>query len=246
MSMKRFKLTIQYDGTNFCGWQKQPNGTSVQETLTEAFLKISTVAKVTGSGRTDSGVHARSAVCHVDTDTTTPAKNIPRAVNSHLPDTVAVIDCEEVDESFHARYSAKSKTYAYHFYVSDVRQPLKERFSVRLNTKPDIELMREGARFIIGEHDFKCFLARGSSVKDTVRTIYSLDIIESEEDITIKVTGNGFLYNMVRIIAGTLIEVGYKKRAPRDIEEAINQKSRKLSGKTLPAKGLELFSVQYI
>ena len=139
--MQRYKLTIQYDGTDFCGWQVQPNGVSVQETLTNALLKISKSASVTASGRTDSGVHARAMVCHADLDTTTPTENIARAVNCHLPNSVAVLSCEKVDDTFHARYSAKRKTYVYHLYVSENKLPLKERYSVRLDRAPDISLM---------------------------------------------------------------------------------------------------------
>lgn len=243
--MKRYKITVQYDGTDFCGWQYQPNGVSVQECLTDAFLKIAKRASITASGRTDSGVHARSAVCHVDLDTTTPTDKIAKAVNCHLPDSIAVLSVEEVGEDFHARYSAKRKTYAYHFYVCENKLPLKERYSVRLDKMPDIELMKKGAEKIVGKHDFKCFLASGSSVENTEREIYSIDIEQNGIDISIKVCGNGFLYNMVRIIAGTLLDAGYSKKSAEDIENAICQKDRNLSGKTLPAKGLELFSVEY-
>lgn len=244
--MKRYKITVQYDGTDFCGWQYQPNGISVQECLTNAFLKISESASVTASGRTDSGVHARGAVCHVDLDTTTPTDKIAKAVNCHLPDSIAVLSAEEVSEDFHARYSAKRKTYVYHFYVSEIKLPLKERYSVRLDKMPDIDLMKKGAEKIVGKHDFKCFLASGSSVENTEREIYSLTVEQSGIDISVKVCGNGFLYNMVRIIAGTLLDVGYKRKSAQDVENAIREKDRNLSGKTLPAKGLELFSVEYI
>lgn len=244
--MQRYKLTIQYDGTDFCGWQVQPNGVSVQETLTNALLKISKSASVTASGRTDSGVHARAMVCHADLDTTTPTENIARAVNCHLPNSVAVLSCEKVDDTFHARYSAKRKTYVYHLYVSENKLPLKERYSVRLDRAPDISLMQKGADAIRGKHDFKCFLASGSSVENTEREIYSLTVEKKGIDIEIKVCGNGFLYNMVRIIAGTLLDVGYGKKSVADIERALSEKDRNLSGKTLQAKGLELYSVEYI
>lgn len=244
--MKRLKVTVQYDGTDYCGWQKQLNGTSVQEKLTEAFCSIAQNVSVTGSGRTDSGVHARAMVCHVDADITVPIKNIPKAVNAHLPSDIAVLSCEEVDKDFHARYSAKRKTYAYHVYVSELTLPLLERYAVRLDTKPNVEMMRLASAEIVGEHDFKCFLASGSSVKDTVRTVYSIDIEEKDKEIVFKVCGNGFLYNMVRIIVGTLLEVGYGRKSADDIKEAIASGERKKSGKTYPAKGLELFSVDYI
>ena len=243
--MKRYKITVQYDGTDFCGWQYQPNGVSVQECLTNAFLKISNQASITASGRTDSGVHARCAVCHVDSDTTTPTDKIPKAVNCHLPDSIAVLSAEEVGEEFHARYSAKRKTYVYHFYVSENKLPLRERYCVRLDKMPDISLMKLGAEKMVGKHDFKCFLASGSSVENTEREIYFIDVEQNGIDLSIKVCGNGFLYNMVRIIAGTLLDVGYGKKSALDVEKAIREKDRNLSGKTLPAKGLELFSVEY-
>ena len=244
--MKRYKLTVQYDGTDYCGWQTQPNGVTVQETLTKALQKISKSASVTGCGRTDSGVHARAMVCHADLDTTTPTKNIPRAVNCHLPDSISVLECEEVTEDFHARYSAKRKTYVYHLYVSENKLPLKERYSVRLDKMPDISLMQKGAQKIVGKHDFRCFLASGSSVENTEREIYFLNVEQNGIDITVSICGNGFLYNMVRIIVGTLLDVGYGRKSEIDVEKAILEKDRNLSGKTLPAKGLELYSVEYI
>lgn len=244
--MMRYKVTVQYDGTNYCGWQKQPNGVSIQEKLTEAFSVVARDVSVTGSGRTDSGVHARAMVCHVDAETSVPVESLAKAVNSHLPTDIAVLSCEIADKDFHARYSAKRKTYAYHVYVSETTLPLLERYAVRLDKKPNIEQMKKGAREIVGEHDFKCFLASGSSVKDTVRTVYSIDIEEQGEEIVFKVCGNGFLYNMVRIIVGTLLEVGYGKKSPNEIKEAILSGERNKSGKTYPAKGLELFSVDYI
>ncbi len=242
----RYKLVIQFDGTDYCGWQKQPNGPSVQEVLTKAISEIAKEVSVTGSGRTDSGVHARAMVCHVDMETSVPEKNLAKAINAHLPESVSVLSVERVGKDFHARYSAKRKTYAYRLYVSELTLPLKERYAVRLDSMPDILAMKEGAKEIVGEHDFKCFLASGSSVKDTVRTVYSIEIESNGEDIVFKITGNGFLYNMVRIIVGTLLEVGYHKKTPYDIKEAIKSGDRRKSGKTLASKGLELFSVEYI
>lgn len=241
----RYKIVVQFDGTAYCGFQVQPNGISVQQVLTEAFQKIGNSVAVTGSGRTDSGVHARAMVCHVDMTSTVPEKNIAKAVNAHLPSDVSVLSAEIAEDGFHARYSAKQKTYAYRLYVSDIALPLKERYSVRIKTSPDLDKMREGAKEFIGKKDFRAFLASGSSVQDTVREIYSIEIENQDQDITVKITGNGFLYNMVRIIVGTLLDVGYGKKTPEQVKEIIKSRERKNSGKTLPAKGLELFSVEY-
>ncbi|MBQ2714930.1 MAG: tRNA pseudouridine(38-40) synthase TruA [Clostridia bacterium] len=244
--MKRYVLTIQYDGTNYCGWQSQKNGESVQQVLVRALKTIAVgEVKLVGSGRTDAGVHAEAQVAHVDMETSVPAKKISLAVNAKLPDDVRVLSSKEAGEGFHARYSAKKKTYLYSVYVADTVLPLKDRYSLRIDKLPDIEKMKEGAKVVVGKHDFRCFLASGSSVVDTVREIYSIDIIQKGEEIVFLVCGSGFLYNMVRIIVGTLLDIGYGKKKVEDLAQAIEEKNRKLCGKTVSAKGLRLHSVEY-
>lgn len=244
--MKRYKLTVQYDGTDYRGWQKQKNGISVQEVLTDALKKIAVgEVKVTGSGRTDSGVHARGQVAHVDMTTSVPASKIPLAVNVHLPSDIAVTHSEEVSLDFHARYGAKAKTYEYRAYVSATTLPLLDRYALRLDKAPDVSRMQECAKVFLGEHDFRGFMASGSSVKDTTRTIYDISVESIGDEIVFRVTGNGFLYNMVRIIVGTLLDVGYSKRSTIEVIKAVEGGDRSLSGKTVPSRGLTLHSVIY-
>ena len=242
----RIKLTVSYDGTDFCGWQKQKNGVSVQETL-ETALKTLTGEniKVTGSGRTDAGVHAAGQVAHFDTESPIPPEKFCKALNCILPDAVKVIKSEKADENFNAVKSAKVKTYAYHIYISDVVLPLKERFAAMVPYRLDVKKMEKVANAIVGTHDFKCFSATGGSVKTTVRTVYSIDILRNGSDIEILVSGNGFLYNTVRIIAGTLIAAGCDKLSEKDVLSAFLSQNRKLLGKTMPAKGLCLKYVKY-
>lgn len=243
--MKRYRLTIQYDGTNYCGWQAQPNGTSIQEVLTKALQEIAVgEVKLTGSGRTDSGVHAKGQVAHVDMDTSVPGDKIALATNPRLPSDISIISSEEVDDSFHARYSAKRKTYEYRLYVSDCTLPLLDRYALRLDKAPDIKAMKDVAKLIVGTHDFKAFMSSGSSVKDTVRTIYDISIT-GDKEIVVKITGNGFLYNMVRIIVGTILDVGYGKIDKTDVGLALKVGDRNLAGKTVLARGLVLHSVEY-
>ena len=242
----RVKIVISYDGTNYCGWQIQPNGTSVQKILEDALFEITgEKTKIKGSGRTDAGVHSLGQVAHFDTNRSIPAKNFYRAFNIHLPDDIKVLSSEEVDKDFNACSSAKKKTYRYSTYVSPTILPLKERFSIQLKRQPDLEKMRECAKLFIGEHDFKCMTASGSGAKTTVRTIFEINIVQKEQDLDFFVCGNGFLYNMVRIMIGTLIAVGNGKINEKDVEQMLSTQKRNLGGKTLVAKGLTLMSVEY-
>ena len=242
----RVKITVGYDGTNYCGWQVQPNGLTVQECVENAvFLATGEKVRVTGSGRTDAGVHAQGQVAHFDTNCTIPPQKIYKALNIHLPRDIRVMDSELVDDNFHACNCAKRKTYRYSFYISNVEKPLKDRYAVMLEKLPDIELMKASARLFIGEHDFKAFCSSGSGAKTTVRTIYSVDVVLKEKDLNVTVTGNGFLYNMVRIMVGTLLEVGYGKIPLSTIEQMLKTGKRTLGGKTLSARGLRLEQVEY-
>ena len=243
--MKKILLTIQYNGKNFAGWQVQPNKRTIQGVLEEAISKL-LQEKITlfASGRTDSGVHAVGQKVHFDTSATIPPKNFKSALNSVLSHDIRVTNSKRVDDEFNARYSAKEKTYIYSLYYGD-ENALKSRYKTHLKITPNIEVMKSACKVLEGTHDFKCFLASGSSVKDTVRTIYSIKIIKKGKDIDIKVSGNGFLYNMVRIIVGTLIGVSENRISLEDIKTALETGDRKKVGKTMPPQGLCLYSVSY-
>lgn len=242
----RIKITLSYDGTDFCGWQKQKNGVSVQGTVEDAIFALTGErVSVVGSGRTDAGVHAKGQVAHFDTQSDVPPERFYKALNTFLPDAVKVLSSEKVSDKFNANRTAKRKTYEYSLYVSDVEEPLKERYSVRVYGNLSIEKMRAAAETLTGEHDFKAFSATGSGVKTTVRTVYGISVDKTGEDIKIKVCGNGFLYNMVRIMAGALVKTGKGEIAESDIIKALDTGDRTLLGETMPAKGLCLLGVEY-
>lgn len=256
----RYRAVISYYGANYVGWQRQLNGLSVQEVLEKALEKtFGAPTSATASGRTDAGVHALGQVVHFDADTSIPTDKIPFAVNTHLPDDVSMLSCEIAPENFNARFSAKRKTYCYKIYVSKHRLPVLELDHEHITYPLDLDKIEQAAKIIEGTHDFKCFEASGSVVKNTVRTVYSVDVATRHFDnatlradgkffdgeLSISVTGNGFLYNMVRIIAGTLVYVGIGKLTPQDVSRILETGDRKAAGKTLGAKGLTLMSVQY-
>ena len=244
--MKTIKLTISYDGTNYVGWQSQKNGVSVQDLIEEALEKVvKRKIRITGSGRTDAGVHALGQVANFKTDSSVPPERFALALNTYLPHDIRVLKSESAPDDFNARYSSKRKKYRYSAFISDISLPLKDRFALHLETAPDIEKMKEAARIFVGEHDFKSFSSTGSTVKTTVRTVYSIDISERDGDITIDVLGNGFLYNMVRIIAGSLFAIGYGKTTINALIEALSGAKRPNVCTTLPAQGLCLVSVDY-
>ncbi len=242
----RVKLIVEYDGTNYAGWQRQKNGLSVQEVLEKAFEAASGErAAIHGAGRTDAGVHALAQVAHLETNCTIPADKISFAMNMHLPPDIRVKQSEQADMNFHARFCAKGKSYRYTI-ANTVHAPAIGRFTAaHVRGVLDLEAMRKAAAYIIGTHDFACFCASGSEVKDTVRTIYNISITEEEPLIHIDVRGSGFLYHMVRIIAGTLIEIGLKKRLPESMADIIASCDRNMAGVTAPAKGLMLVAVEY-
>ena len=245
----RVKLLVSYDGTAYCGWQTQKNGLSIQQVLEETLEKITgEKIKITGSGRTDAGVHAKGQTASFETNCTIPPEKYLKALNSLLPNDIRVIKSQKASEDFDARKSAKRKTYAYTFYLGETENPLVDRYALFLEKTPDISLMQECLDLILGEKDFKCFKASGSGAKTTVRTIYSASVTEEKGNPTklvLRVTGNGFLYNMVRTLSGTVLDYAYKKKDKSNIEEMLKTGNRKLCGKTLPAKGLCLESVEY-
>ena len=240
------KLVVTYDGTDFSGWQIQKSGRTVQGEIQSA-LKTLTGEDITltGSGRTDAGVHALGQVASFETSATIPPKNFAKALNTILPSDVKIISSEQVEDGFNARKHAKKKTYRYSLYRSDCALPLKERYAFRIDKDLDLAKMQDCASALVGENDFKAFCATGSSVKTTTRTIYSFEVNKNGDDITFTVCGNGFLYNMVRIMVGTLIKAGEGKIGKADIEKMLTEGKRNLGGATISAKGLTLVSVEY-
>ena len=242
----KIKLTVSYDGTNYYGWQSQKEYVSVQQTLVEAIFKVTgEKVKLTASGRTDAGVHAVGQVASFVTNSTVPPENFAKALNTALPNDVKVLKSQMVSDDFNARSSAKRKTYRYSVYLSNVIEPLKDRYKEMVYGKIDIEKMISASKHLIGTHDFKGFCATGSTDTTTVRTIYSLDIVKNGEDVDFYITGNGFLYNMVRIIVGTLIKIGRNKLSEQDLLTMLNTGDRSFGGETISAKGLCLMSVEY-
>lgn len=245
--MRNFKLTLQYEGTRYQGWQRQESTDNTIQGKLELLLSKMCGQKVEiqGSGRTDAGVHAASQIAnfHADTDKTT--EEILDYMNQYLPEDIAVLAVEEVPERFHSRLNAKGKVYRYQIINSKIPSVFDRRYGYQLEEKLDIEAMRRAADYLEGTHDFQSFTSAKKGKKSTVRTIESI-VIEAEGDkLILTYTGDGFLYHMVRIITGTLIEVGLGKRKPEDIVAILNAKEREQAGYLVPAKGLTLMQVQY-
>ena len=244
--MKRILLTISYDGTNYSGWQKQKNAVTVQGEFDKACSTLfKTDIESIGASRTDAGVHALGQRAVIDVDTSIPAEKIPLALNPLLPDDIVVTHAEEVDADFNPRFKALKKTYEYSIYNAPFRNPIYRNYSEYVRCELDLDSMRTACEAFVGEHDFRAFCASGNSSKTTVRIIYSLDVEKDGDFIKIRVTGNGFLYNMVRIIAGTLIYVGEGRIAPDDLPEIIASGDRRKAGKTAGPSGLVLVKIMY-
>ncbi len=244
--MSRLLFTIRYDGGNYHGWQVQNNGVTVQKTVQNALESvIGTHVSVTGCSRTDSGVHANMFCFHTDIKCSIPINRFPAALNAHLPNDIAVISCKEVDDNFHARYSSVGKNYVYRIYDSDIRDPFFNGYAYHYKGKLNADLMNHAALHFIGEHDFAGFCSSGSSVEDTVRNVSECNVFRNGDIVTVNVSANGFLYNMVRIIVGTLIEVSEGKISPDDLTGIIASCDRNSAGRTAPACGLYLNEVFY-
>jgi len=244
--MKNVKLTIQYDGTFFSGWQRQLNGRTVQAEIEKALsIILKKNIKINGSGRTDAGVHALGQVANFREDFTIPIDRIPRALNGLLPEDISILSAVEVDKDFHARYSAKGKKYIYKIYNSKVRSALLRNSSYWVAEALEIEKMKMAAKCFVGEHDFKGFMASSSKVKKTIRTIYSFDVCVDHKMIIIETSGNGFLHNMVRIMAGTLVDIGKNRIKSEDLSDIIKIGMRERAGHTAPPQGLYLAEVYY-
>lgn len=241
--MKRIKMTVAYDGTNYCGWQIQPNGITIEQVLNDALTELlGEKIVVSGASRTDSGVHSKGNICVFDTNTRMPGEKISYAINQRLPEDIVVVGSEEVADDWHPRYVNSRKTYEYRILNRRFPDPTRRLDTYFFHYELDVEKMQKAASFLEGQHDFKSFCSVGSQVKTTTRTIYSCSVTKDGDIVKIRVTGNGFLYNMVRIIAGTLIQVGNGNIAPDKIPEILEACDRNMAGPTAPANGLTMIS----
>ena len=244
--MRNIKLIVEYDGTNYAGWQRQNNVITIQQKVEEAIeIVTGTFSEVTGSSRTDAGVHARGFVCNFHTESKIPSSNFKKALNSFLPEDIVIIDSKEVDEEFHSRFDSSGKRYVYTIVTGAERPAIGRNYVYYLHRNLDMEKMKEASRYFLGTHDFSAFKKTGSSVKTSVRTIKELQIVKEEKTIKFSIVGDGFLYNMVRIIVGTLLEVGVGRFSPEYIVDIIKSKDRSKAGKSVPASGLCLEEVYY-
>lgn len=245
--MKRIKLIVAYDGTNYCGWQVQPNAVTVEGVLNQALTELlREEIKVTGASRTDSGVHSLGNVAVFDTETRIPPEKIAVALNQRLPDDIVVQDSCQVADDFHPRHCNSKKTYEYRILNRKFPMPTRRLDTYFFYRPLDLERMQQAAAFLKGPHDFKSFCSTNSPVEDTVRTIYGLDVYREEDVITIRVQGSGFLYNMVRIIAGTLIQAGLGVIQPEDLPAMLEARDRGAAGPTAPACGLTMIGIEYL
>lgn len=244
--MRRLLLTLRYDGGNYHGWQVQPNGVTVQQTLQDAIEAVTGVRSgVIGCSRTDAGVHAEMFCCTFDTDSAIRAEKVPAALNAHLPRDIAVYACREVASDFHPRYAACGKRYAYRIWNAAARNPFMEGRALHLTAPLDVPLLNTCAQQLVGRHDFAAFCAAGSTVEDTVRTVRAASVSRDGDVVTFTVEADGFLYNMVRIMCGTLLDIA-SGRLPQDaIPKALASCDRGDAGITAPAAGLFLEKVFY-
>ena len=247
--MRRIKLTVAYDGTNYCGWQVQPNGITIEEVLNKAICTLTgEEIAVIGASRTDSGVHAMGNIAVFDTGSRIPAERFSYALNQRLPEDIVVTKSEEVSLDWHPRYQNSLKTYEYHILNTKTPVPTKRLYNCFVSFDLDVNRMRQGAQYLLGEHDFAAFCCIRTNAKTTVRTVTDLQIQQNPlkpEEITIRITGNGFLYNMVRIIAGVLIRVGRGFYEPEKVLELLEGRERKKEAVTAPPQGLCLMEIVY-
>lgn len=245
--MKRVMLIVAYDGTNYHGWQMQPNAVTIEQILNE---KLSELLKediqVIGASRTDAGVHAEGNVAVFDTNTSIPGEKISYALNHLLPEDIVIQESFEVEPDFHPRKCESIKTYQYRILNRNFNLPVKGRNAYHFYRKLDLDKMREAAAYFVGKHDFKNFCSSHTQAKSTIRIIYSFDIEEEDEEIVLTVSGNGFLYNMVRMLTGTLLDVGTGRMSPDKIPELLAAKERVHSPNTAPARGLTLLDIEYL
>lgn len=244
--MKRIKLIVAYDGTNYCGWQVQPNGETIEGVLNRTLSELlKEEIKVIGASRTDSGVHSLGNVAVFDTETRIPPEKICLALNQRLPEDIVVQESCQVADDFHPRHCDSTKTYEYRILNRKIPMPTRRLDTYFFYRNLDVDLMKQGASYIEGTHDFKSFCSANSPVEDTVRTVYSVNVKKEDDIISIRVQGSGFLYNMVRIIAGTLIQVGLGEMKPDEIPRILAAKDRSAAGPTAPAHGLTMIGIRY-
>lgn len=245
--MKRVRLTVAYDGTNYHGWQIQDNGNTIEAELNRALSDLfGEQIQVIGASRTDAGVHAMGNVAVFDTESPMSPSKVSYALNQRLPEDIRVQKSEEVPGDWHPRHCESRKTYEYRIYRGDFPMPMKRLYSHFVYCPLDVNKMREAAAYLEGKHDFKSFCQAGAQVESTVRLLYLVLVEEQGADLVIRVCGSGFLYNMVRIIVGTLLEVGQGKRAPESMLEILAARDRSSAGPTAPARGLTLVRYDFL
>jgi len=244
--MKRYKCIVAYDGTKYSGYQLQPKDSTVQEQIEKVLSKLhKREVKTYASGRTDAGVHAKGQVLHFDSELPIAVDKFPRVINGFLPEDILFVSMEEVPDDFHARYDAKGKEYRYFVRYAKERDPFSRNYSYHYRYSLDVEAMRKAAQDLIGEHDFTSFCSLKTATTNRVRTIKSIDILFDGENLEFRFVGNGFLYNMVRILVGTLLEIGNGRKAVDSIPEILDKKDHRAAGKKAPAHGLYLWKVFY-
>ena len=244
--MRRIRLRVAYDGTAYCGWQVQPEVPTIEGELNQAISRLTKEEIIViGASRTDAGVHAKGNVAVFDTESTIPADRFAYALNPLLPEDIVVVASDEVEADWHPRHCDTEKTYEYKILNRKIDMPLQRLYSHFCYFNLDLEKMQKAASYLIGEHDFKSFCTVRTQAEETVRTIYSLTVTKADDLITIRISGSGFLYNMVRIIAGTLVKIGMGVYPPEKMEEILEEKNRAAAGPTIPARGLTLVSLEY-
>ena len=244
--MNNYKLTLSYDGTRYCGWERQPGRETIQGKL-ETVLERMTgrPVEVNGAGRTDAGVHARAMTANTWLETARSCEEIRQYLNRYLPEDICADEVKEASERFHARFKAAGKLYAYTCYVGTGKPVFNRRFVTVLEGEPDLTRMRRAAEYLVGEHDFKSFCGNPKMKKSTVRMLDSITITRRRSLLVLEFHGTGFLQNMVRILTGTLLEVGFSRREPEEIPEILQARDRSRAGFTAPAQGLCLMRVDY-
>lgn len=247
MNSKNLLMKFQYDGTNYHGYQIQPEVSTIQKSIEDALWQITgEEISVNGCSRTDAGVHAVEYACSFMTNSPIPAERFHIVLNNKLPDDIRALSCLEVNKDFHARFDTKSKTYRYKIDCSKEPEVFTRNYEWQIKTKLNVSLMQEACKYFIGEKDFKSFMTSGAQVESTVRTIFSLEVIDKHDDhVEIYIKANGYLYNMVRIITGTLVNVGLMRYSPEYVNEIISACNRDKAGPTAPPQGLSLYKVEY-
>lgn len=245
--MKRVGLIVAYDGTNYCGWQTQPNGITVQGELNRCLSELlGTEIETIGASRTDAGVHAMGNVAVFDTDSRIPGEKFSYALNQRLPEDIRIQLSEEVEPDFHPRYCDSEKTYEYRILNRRFPVPTERLYSHFYHYPLDVEKMREATSYLIGQHDFASFCGAKAQVKSTIRIVTGIDVFRDGDMVIIRISSRGFLYNMVRIISGTLIEIGAGQYPPEKMKEILDAKDRKVAGATAPACGLTLMGIEFL